>query len=114
VVVGSTARRLLGEPVVPADLDVVVGDSESDRQALTNAMIELQSRLIVGHRLKQIETRTRLPWDWSWRILTAHGLVDVIVRFADGTTYTDLDLRAGEVTLANGTPVRCYHTRHAA
>jgi hypothetical protein len=114
VVGGSTACRLLGEAVEPADLDVVVADSASNRLALISAMIELQSRLVDGRRLESLRADTPLPWDWSWRILTAYGLVDVIVRFVDGTSYADLDPSAADVALAGGARVRCFATRHAA
>ena len=75
VVVGSTARRLLGESVEPADLDVVVADSIDNRRALIDSMIELKAKLVDGWGARRIVATSWLPWEWSWRLLTVHGPV---------------------------------------
>lgn len=45
VVVGSTARALLGEDVRPHDLDIVIDASPDQRARLTAALVELDAQV---------------------------------------------------------------------
>jgi hypothetical protein len=113
VVVGSTAQRLLGAAVVPSDLDVVIPDGLDDRRRLVATLIELRAWILDRGRHRRLGPATPLPWDWSWRVHTPWGCVDVIVRFIDGTGYTHHAARAVDTATSNGSPVRCHPTLNA-
>ncbi|MEM8621829.1 MAG: hypothetical protein AAGF73_19155 [Actinomycetota bacterium] len=83
--VGSAARYLLGEDISPGDVDVVVADSPTNRNAVVGAMIELDGHLVIDDTLQPGTHRGPLAWEWSWKTMTSYGAVDVIVRFIDGT-----------------------------
>lgn len=112
VLVGSGARYLLGEDIVPADVDVVVSDSPVNRLAVVDALIELDGYLITEGRLERLTHATVLPWEWSWNTLTAYGPVDMIVQFIDGTRYEEHNRAATSTPLGDGRFVRCRATRH--
>ena len=114
VVVGSVARELLGGPVSPADLDLVIDTTASQQAAIVEAMIDLDAQLVQGHRLKPLAASTVLPWRWSWTVVTSFGCVDVIGRFIDGSGFEEHDRAATTVRLCDGSTVRCHPTRHAA
>ena len=114
VVVGSAARQLLGELVVPADLDVVVAIEPTDRARLVDALIELGGRVSCGARCRRIDRSTSLPWEWGWRVITPFGEIDVIVRFIDDTMFVDHDQAGIDVAVLSGPVVRCHVTRWAA
>lgn len=111
VVVGSTARSLLGDPVVPRDLDLVVDRVGAD-QNLIDALAEMEAliRRRVGWR--PIRECGRLPWEWGWQGRTRYGDIDVITQFIDGATFVDHDAVAEPVRLASGAEVRCHATQH--
>lgn len=113
VVIGSTARRLLGEAAVPADLDIIVGNAAADRPRLVDALIELRATVGSSGRGTRLARTTSLPWEWGWRAMCPFGEIDVIARFVDGTSLDDFDAQATEVRLASGATVRCTPTRHA-
>ena len=112
VVVGSAARHLLGENIVPADVDVVVSDSPQNRKAVVDALVELDGHLVSEEKLQPLTHATVLPWEWSWKAVTAYGPVDMIVRFIDGTGYEEHDQAATNTLLGDGRVVRCRATRH--
>ena len=112
VVVGSAARYLLGENVVPADVDVVISDSPGNRKAVVDALVELDGHLVSEEKLHPLTHATVLPWEWSWKAVTAYGPVDMIVHFIDGTGYQEHDQAATNALLGNGRFVRCRATRH--
>lgn len=112
VVVGSAARYLLGEDIVPADVDVVISDSPGNRKAVVDALIELDGHLVSEERLQPLTHATVLPWEWSWRSVTAYGPVDVIVHFIDGTGYQEHSQAATNLPLGDRRFVLCRETRH--
>jgi hypothetical protein len=114
VVVGSVARELSGESVSPADLDVVIETTASQRAAIVDVMIDIDAQLVQGHRLRPLAASTVLPWRWSWTVVTPFGCVDVIGRFIDGSGFEEHDRAATTVRLSDGSTVRCHPTRHVA
>jgi len=86
VVVGSTARSLAGDRSVPADLDLVLAD---DPQVVDRVMAVLAT---AGGRLAAAVSGLRLDAPRTaghdlWRVETAHGPVDIIIRFPDGSGF---------------------------
>lgn len=77
VVVGGTARRLLGAPRAPRDLDVVVAERDVDR--LVRALDSLGSPLRSAS-LRRVR---------DLRVLTAWGPLDVFVR--DGVASVEVE-----------------------
>ena len=110
--VGSAARHLLGEDIVPADVDVVISDSPANRIAVVGALIELDGHLVVDDRLQPLTHRSVLPWQWSWKMVTSYGPVDMIVRFIDGTGYREHADAAMDHSVSGGRVVRCHATEH--
>lgn len=113
VVVGSVARALVGEDVVPHDLDLVVDASPERRAALVSALADCCARIQVGGAWVAIDPTMALPWTWGFRVRTPHGPVDVIVRFADGSTFDSL-VPSAIVARAGDSTIRCRATRWAA
>lgn len=112
VVVGSAARRLMGEQVSVNDLDVVVDGSVSNRAPVIDALMAVGGVVERRRGRRPIVPGMSLPWDWGWRTATTHGDVDVIVRFIDGSGFEDHDGAAVPVGLGSGGVVRCHPTRH--
>ena len=110
VVVGSAARRLLGEQVTPNDLDIVVAAAPGDRERLVDVLAALGA--MVRHRRgwRPIELAGPLPWRWGWRARVAGGEIDVIVAFVDGSTFDEHEAEARTVVLGGGSSVRCRPT----
>lgn len=92
VVVGSAVRSLRGEDVVPHDLDLLVDGSPERRAALIAALTDLSARIHVGGRWAPLDPTFSLPWAWGFRVRTRFGPLDVITRFADGTTIDSLTI----------------------
>jgi hypothetical protein len=114
VVVGSTARLLCGETVVPNDLDIVVDASAEQRPLLRRALISVHAHVRTRHGLEPLSTTTRLPWEWSFSAVTPVGEVDVVVRSSDGSTFDDQRRQAVSVQLGPLGSVWCHPTRWAA
>jgi hypothetical protein len=112
VVVGSVARLLLGEPVCPSDLDVVIDFATPERPAIVAAMMDVGAHVLDGHRLRPLAVTTVLPWRWSWSVATGFGCVDLIGKFIDGSGFAEHDRDASIVRLGDGSSVRCHPTRH--
>lgn len=112
VLVGSAARLLLGDAVEPADVDVVVAGSSTNRAAVVSALIELDASVVENDRLHRLTQATVLPWEWSWKVVTAYGPVDMIVRFIDGSGFDEHDAFATDVWVDGGRSLRCHGTRH--
>lgn len=111
VVVGSAARALVGEPVTPRDLDIVVDGRPDARPALIAALDALRARIEVRTGWLPIGRAPALPWDWGWTVRTPFGSIDVITRFVDGSDFAHHDGVAESVELASGDVVRCHPTR---
>lgn len=112
VVIGSTARRLCGTDVVPADLDLVVDPDPALRPGLVAALASIDATIERRHGTRSIADSLHLPWDWGWRSDTVHGSIDVIIRFVDGTDIEHHDALAFDVGLAADLIVRCHPTEH--
>lgn len=112
VVIGSTARRLCGDDVEPADLDVVVDPDAASRPQLVSALAAVDATLERRHGTRRIADAIGLPWDWGWRVDTDWGPVDVITRFVDGADIETFDALATEVRLGPDLTVRCHPTEH--
>lgn len=112
VVVGSTARRLCGADVVPADLDLVVDPAVTRRPQLIAALTEVDATLERRHGTRRIADAIALPWDWGWRAETSCGPIDVITRFVDGADIDTFEVLATDVDLAPNLTVRCHPTEH--
>lgn len=110
--VGSGARYLLGDDIVPADLDVVISDSPTNRMAVLDALVELDGYVVAEERLQRLTHATVLPWEWSWNAVTVYGPVDMIVQFIDGTGYDEHHRAATNTPLGDGRFVYCRETRH--
>lgn len=113
VVVGSWARRLLGESVEPADLDLVIDGGLANQQRVAAALIELGARVETPLGRQAVGRFTRFPWDWSWTVATRWGPVDLIVAFPDGRAY-ELYAPAASTVDAGGCSVLVHPTRYAA
>jgi hypothetical protein len=112
VVVGSTARLLVGVDVVPNDLDIVVADEPDDRRRLLAAFADIEASLPGRRSGGVVSAAFWLAWEWSWDMDTAYGPVDVIVRFIDGSAFESHDVEATTVLCADGMVVRCRQTEH--
>ena len=112
VVVGSVARALAGERIVPRDLDVVIDASAVSRRSLCRALADLGATVETRAGWRPIERCPSLSWEWGFQVLTAAGQVDLITRFVDGTTIDDHDAHATTVRLRTGFDVRVRPTRH--
>lgn len=104
VVVGSVAEALVGGSRRPRDVDVVVERSTANLARARDALMTIGGRVCGVRRDVRIGC-VELGGRDSWRVITHRGEVDVVLRFADGTAYEDLDAVAREVTIA-GSPVR--------
>jgi len=113
VVVGSAARALVDHEVAgpfgPRDLDIVVADTDADRNAAATALTAIGGRVAVTGGWREVAA---FP-GWSWSVLTPYGPVDVVFRFADGSDYAAQRSRARPVAI-DGALVWCHPTRHAA
>ena len=114
VVVGSTARALCGEAVVPNDLDIVVDASSEQRPLLLRALISVHAQVHTRHGLEPLSTTTRLPWEWGFNTVTPVGEVDVVGQFIDGSTFDDQRAHAVSVQFGPHGSVWCHPTRWAA
>jgi hypothetical protein len=114
VVIGSTARALMGQPIVPRDVDIVVDGSAEWRASLVDALVALGAQFDRRPGFALIGPSTRLCWEWGWRTMTALGQIDIITKFADGTDFANHDAHAASVALPSGRSVRCRPTEHAA
>ena len=112
VVVGSVARALAGERIVPHDLDVMVDASTVGQRRLCRALTDVGAIAEARDGWRPIERCPSLPWEWGFRVLTAAGQVDLITRFVDGTTIDHHDAHATTVRLRSGFDVRIRPTRH--
>ncbi len=112
VVVGSAARRLLGEQVPVNDLDVVVDAVGSNRGPVVEALMAVGGVIERRRGRRLLRSSMALPWEWGWRTSTVYGDVDVVVRFIDGSGYEFHDAVAVPVLLGNGVVVRCHPTKH--
>lgn len=112
VVVGSCARALIGDPVRPHDLDVVIDASPDQRRRVTAALVDLDAQ--VEHRCgpRAVACSVALPWDWGFTVSTPEGGIDLITRFIDDSTIDDHDARAVSVEAGPGMWVRVHPTRH--
>jgi hypothetical protein len=114
VVVGSAARALCGEQVTANDLDVVVDASPEQRPLLIRALMSVHAHVRTSTRLEPLRATTPLPWDWGFGTVTPLGEVDVVVKFADGSTFTDHRQRAQSVRVGQVGPVWCHPTERPA
>ena len=112
VVVGSAARRLCGDAVEPADLDIVVDPAPAHREPLVAALSSLDATIERRHGTRRIQDAVALPWQWGWRAETRFGPIDVIVRFVDGSGFAEHHDAGSDVTLSTGQTIRCRPTRH--
>jgi hypothetical protein len=112
VVIGSTARALVGEQVRPHDLDVVIENSPDQRRRVTAALVDLDAHVEHRNGRRAVARSVALPWDWGFTVSTPGGGIDLITRFIDDTTIDDHDARAMSVEAAPGMWVRVHPTRH--
>ena len=113
VVVGSTARALIGDAVVPSDIDIVIDPSPDGRRRLLRALTDLDAMVETRNGWRQVARCPALPWEWGFRAFTSAGQVDIVTRFVDGTTIDDHDAQAATVWLEAGFSVRVRPTRQA-
>ncbi len=114
VVVGSVARSWRGDDVVPHDLDLVVDGGPERRPAIVAALRDVGASVQRGGVCERVEAGSPMPWTWGFRVRTPFVPVDVIVRFADGSTVDDVLPTATTVTLPDGSVVHVAATRAAA
>jgi hypothetical protein len=114
VVIGSTARRLTGEAVLSADVDLMVSAPPSDRPPLRDALSALGATTQQGYERRPVARATSLPWDWGWKVSTGFGDIDVIIRLIDDTTIVEHEALALDCALPSGAIVRCHPTRFDA
>jgi hypothetical protein len=112
VVVGSAARRLVGETVQVQDLDVLVDAAPEGRDAVVEALADVGATVRRRRGRLPVHPGMGLPWEWGWQARTAWGDIDLITRFIDGSTVDEHDARAVSVELPSGSVVRCHPTRH--
>lgn len=107
VVTGGIAAILRGDIVMTEDADIVPRDSRTNFEALAHVLASLNSRLIVAINELQpatvdvpitAETFAGLT---AGRFLTEHGVLDVALWRADGTSYDYWARRATPVVLTN-------------
>jgi hypothetical protein len=110
VVVGSVGRALVGESVVPRDLDIVADASPDARAGLVSALDRAGGFVRNRLGLVRIGAAVALPWRWGWTTTTMFGDVDVVTRFADGSGFDDHRAIATIVHSPYGTPVWCHPT----
>jgi hypothetical protein len=114
VVIGSTARLLCGEAVVPNDLDIVVDASAEQRPLLRRALISVHAHVRTRNGLEPLSTTTRLPWEWGFTAVTPFGEVDLVVQFSGGSTFDDQRREAVSVQFGSLGSVWCRPTKWAA
>lgn len=111
VLVGGVAAILRGDIITTEDADIVPRDSRDNFEALAHVLTSLNARLLVA--INDLEPATvGLPITantfaelTSGRFLTEHGVLDVGLWRADGTSYEYWAQRAAPVDLANGARV---------
>jgi hypothetical protein len=114
VVVGSTARALCGEEVVPNDLDIVVDASPEQQPRLVRALMSVHAHVRLSTRLEPLRATTPLPWEWGFRTVTPLGEVDVVVQFADGSAFDGQLRQATSVQVGKLGSLWCHPTERAA
>ena len=113
VLIGGMAALLHGDIVGTADVDAAVAEDEDNLERLVMVLEDLDGRLLVDAGDGQLATVDQ-PVDARWftrmssvRVLTAHGILDVVM-LADGIgRYPDwaesaepVELDVGSVRLA--------------
>lgn len=106
VVIGSTARQLSGQPVTPADLDLLVPDEPNAQRHVATVLAGLGGLVARGPRLCPFD-EVVLPWPWVFTVVTAYGNVDVMSRFANGDSHASLAPTARAVVVDDLT-VQCW------
>lgn len=114
VVVGSVTRSWCGDDVVPHDLDLVVDGAPERRPAIVAALRDVGASVRRDGVWERVVAGSQLPWTWGFRARTPFVPVDVIVRFADGSTVDDILPRATTMRLPDGSVVHVAATRAAA
>lgn len=112
VVIGSVARALTGEHVVPADLDLMIDTSPDGRRRLVAALADLGALVEARSGWRRIEQCAVLPWEWGFQVVTAVGDIDLITQLIDGTTIDHHDALATTIRRGTGQAVRVHPTQH--
>ena len=111
VVIGGIAALLHGDDAGTSDVDATISDSRENLQALADALVRLRARLLVTvNRTDEAvidvpvtaDTFTSLT---SARLLTRHGVLDVVLRPDGLTTFRDWRTNATLVDVGEGTQV---------
>ena len=111
VVTGGVAAILRGDIVTTEDADIVPRDTGANFKALAQVLASLNSRLMVAINELQPAavdvpvTAEMLEGLTAGRFLTEHGVLDVAIWRADGTSYEYWSRAATPVVLANGAHV---------
>ena len=111
IVIGGIAAILRGDIVTTEDADIAPRDTRANLQALAQVLASLNSRLLVAiNELQPAAVDMPITGDTlagltSGRFLTEHGVLDVALWRADGTSYEYWAQRATPVNLANGARV---------
>lgn len=104
VVIGSAAALLLGRPVRPRDVDVVVGDTPQDRARAAAALRSLGARSQVGSGWARVE-RGPLLGQGVHRFACRAGWIDVVFRLPNGSGYEELRSSAVRCVSSSGRAV---------
>ncbi|HEY6323160.1 MAG TPA: hypothetical protein VJA16_16565 [Thermoanaerobaculia bacterium] len=95
ILVGGVAAILEGAPVSTLDLDIVVRAAPEDRGRLLDALEEIHARYLDPGGRHIVPDAGKLATLRMHRLVTDHGLLDVLESIGDGLTYDDL---AGETS----------------
>lgn len=104
VVIGGIAAVLFGSPYPTEDLDICAEDKESNRQRLSEALIELGATEWDPHKGEFVErewTEDTLAVDKTWLLETRFGRLDILFAPAGTGGYPDLARRRQMIRLGD-------------
>ena len=109
LVIGGIAAVLFGSPYPTEDLDICPDGKGSNRQRLSEALIELDAKEWDPHKDEFVErewTEDLLATDKTWLLETRFGRLDIVFAPAGTGGYSDLAHRRQMIRLGDrDTPV---------
>jgi hypothetical protein len=103
VTIGGIAIQAHGGQRVTQDLDIAIASSGDNVQRLAAALLALDARILGpdGQRSRSVPTAELLAASEHWRLVTAHGRLDVVTPPAHLGSFAEMRARAHEVALGD-------------
>lgn len=101
VTIGGIAIQAHGGQRLTQDLDIVVASSTANIARLSDALHDLDARILGpdGQRSRSAPSAPLLASSDQWHLITVHGALDVLTLPAHLGSFADVRARAHEVPL---------------